>query len=93
MTRKADAADSPEAERTSANLNGLRVQIDKLDLQIVDLLNKRASVAAQIGKVKSEAGGEVFSARPGRRSARQCAVQLERPTIAELPQIDLPRTD
>ena len=62
MTRKADAADSPEVERTSANLKGLRVQIDKLDLQIVDLLNKRASVAAQIGKVKSQSGGEVFSA-------------------------------
>ena len=62
MTRKADAADSPDAERTSANLKGLRVQIDKLDLQIVDLLNKRASVAAQIGKVKSQSGGEVFSA-------------------------------
>lgn len=46
----------------SANLKGLRVQIDKLDLQILELLNKRASVAAQIGKVKADAGGEVFSA-------------------------------
>lgn len=60
MSRKSDAG--PDPDRISANLKGLRVQIDKLDLQILDLLNKRAAVAAQIGKVKSELGGEVFSA-------------------------------
>lgn len=59
MSRKQDNA---AKDRNSVNLNGLRVQIDKLDLQILDLLNKRAAVAAQIGKVKSEQGGEVFSA-------------------------------
>jgi chorismate mutase/prephenate dehydratase len=55
MTRKNDAG-------STANLKALRVQIDKLDLQILELLNKRASVAAQIGKVKADSGGEVFSA-------------------------------
>ena len=44
------------------NLKALRGQIDKFDVQILDLLNKRASVASQIGKVKSEQGGDVFSA-------------------------------
>ncbi len=38
------------------------MQIDKLDLQILELLNKRASIAALIGKVKADQGGEVFSA-------------------------------
>jgi chorismate mutase/prephenate dehydratase len=38
------------------------VQIDKLDLQILEMLNKRAAVAGQIGKVKADQGGEVFSA-------------------------------
>lgn len=63
MARKTDT-DSPASseDRTAEHLKGLRVQIDKFDLQIVELLNKRASVAAQIGKVKSEMGGEVFSA-------------------------------
>jgi chorismate mutase / prephenate dehydratase len=55
MSRKAEA-------ETAANLKALRTQIDKLDLEILDKLSKRASVAAQIGKVKSETGGEVFSA-------------------------------
>ena len=61
MTRKNDAG-SDASGKLTANLKGLRVQIDKLDLQILDLVNKRAAVAGQIGKVKSETGGEVFSA-------------------------------
>ena len=59
MTRKND---SPAPDKTAANLKSLRVQIDKLDLNIVDLLNKRASIAGQIGKVKADQGGEIFSA-------------------------------
>ena len=59
MTRKND---SPAPEKTAANLKSLRVQIDKLDLSIVELLNKRASIAGQIGKVKADQGGDIFSA-------------------------------
>jgi chorismate mutase / prephenate dehydratase len=58
-SRKPDAI---SADKIAANLKVLRTQIDKFDLQILDLLNKRAGVAAQIGKVKNEQGGEVFSA-------------------------------
>jgi len=47
---------------TAGNLKQLRGQIDKLDLDILQSLSKRAGVAAQIGKLKSEIGGEVFSA-------------------------------
>ncbi len=63
MTRKHDTgSDSHSADRASAaHLKALRVQIDKIDLHILELLNKRATVAGQIGKVKNEAGGEVFS--------------------------------
>lgn len=63
MSRKTDSeASQPSPEKIAANLKGLRVQIDKLDLQILDLLNKRAAVAGQIGKVKADQGGEVFNA-------------------------------
>ena len=63
MTRKNDTAPTtPAADKTAADLTALRVQIDKLDLQILDSLSKRAAVAARIGKVKADQGGEVFSA-------------------------------
>ncbi len=63
MARKPDDGQgSQAADKVAANLKALRVQIDKLDLQILDSVNKRAAVAAQIGKVKSEQGGEVYSA-------------------------------
>ena len=38
-----------------------RAQIDKIDLQILELMNKRAGLAVQIGKLKNTAGGIVFS--------------------------------
>jgi chorismate mutase / prephenate dehydratase len=43
-------------------LSKLRADIDKYDAQILDLLNKRAGVASQIGKEKAKTGGEVFNA-------------------------------
>ena len=52
----------PDADPSAVNLKALRVQIDKFDLQILELLSKRAAIAAQIGKVKADSGGEVFSA-------------------------------
>jgi chorismate mutase / prephenate dehydratase len=56
MTRKSDGG------TPASHLKALRVQIDKLDLQILHLLNRRAAIAGQIGKVKADQGGEVFSA-------------------------------
>ena len=68
MTRKTEAGSNNLAtDRTAASLKNLREQIDKLDLQILDLINKRAKLAAQIGKVKSDQGGEIFS--PAREEA------------------------
>lgn len=60
MPRKADGAVS-SAARSSASLRNLRSQIDKLDLQILKLVNERASVAAEIGRMKTDNGDEVFS--------------------------------
>jgi len=63
MTRKTEAGSSHTTDRaTSAkDLKSYRVQIDKLDLQILDLINKRAGLASQIGKVKNENGESIFS--------------------------------
>lgn len=62
MARSKPDSGSGPADKGAGNLPALRGQIDKLDLQILEALNKRASIAAQIGKVKADAGGEVFSA-------------------------------
>jgi chorismate mutase/prephenate dehydratase len=63
MTRKTDSGNTTaSANRTAASLRNLRVHIDKLDLQILKLINERASLAADIGKLKNDHGNEVFSA-------------------------------
>lgn len=51
----------PEAERTPS-LGSLRTQIDRLDRELIELLNQRAEVAHQIGRVKNQQGLEIFSA-------------------------------
>jgi chorismate mutase/prephenate dehydratase len=61
MTRKTEGANSVASTRAPGNLRSLRSQIDKLDLQILKLVNERAEIAAEIGKHKADNGTEVFS--------------------------------
>jgi chorismate mutase/prephenate dehydratase len=61
MTRKHEGG-TTSASQSSGSLRTLRSQIDKLDLQILKLINERASVAAKIGRIKDDHGAEVFSA-------------------------------
>ncbi len=65
MTRKTDPGsnDAPKDRGlvSGKELKSFRVQIDKLDLQILELINKRAGLASQIGKVKLENGESIFS--------------------------------
>jgi chorismate mutase/prephenate dehydratase len=58
MARKPDNDSSP---RSAAALKSLRSKIDKLDLLILKMVNQRAALAAEIGKVKTDHGTEVFS--------------------------------
>jgi chorismate mutase / prephenate dehydratase len=60
MARKNDS-DNAVATRSPASLRHLRSTIDRLDLQILKLVNERAELAAEIGKVKTDHGAEVFS--------------------------------
>lgn len=62
MARKGESGSGSATDKSAAHLATLRAQIDKLDLHILESLNKRAAIAAQIGKVKADQGGEVFSA-------------------------------
>ena len=61
MKSKSDSGASSTANKAAAALKSLRTQIDKLDLQILKLLNERASLSAQIGNLKNDHGAEVFS--------------------------------
>src|SRR5689334_3103725 len=64
MTRKPDNGPPAPAmsAKVAASLRSLRTQIDKLDLQILKLVNERAGLAAEIGTLKNDHGSEVFSA-------------------------------
>lgn len=64
MSRKNESGHSGSSNRSLASLKSLRSQVDKLDLNILKLVNERARLATEIGRVKNDSGGEVFS--PGR---------------------------
>ena len=46
------------------NLESLRDEIDKIDSQVVDLLDRRVNAAAEIGKIKASMGVDPYD--PGR---------------------------
>ncbi len=60
MTRKSDSHPA-SAAKAAAQLKALRSQIDKLDHQILKLLNERAARAAEAGQIKSEQANEIFA--------------------------------
>jgi chorismate mutase/prephenate dehydratase len=61
MARKLESDNAAGSPKTAAALKHLRASIDKLDLHILKLINERAGLAAEIGKVKNDHGAEVFS--------------------------------
>jgi chorismate mutase/prephenate dehydratase len=60
MARKTET-DQAVSAKTLAHIRSLRSNIDKLDLQILKLVNERASSAGEIGKLKNESSSEVFN--------------------------------
>jgi chorismate mutase/prephenate dehydratase len=61
MSRKPESGSNATASRAAASLRHLRTQIDRLDLHILKLINERAGLAADIGRIKNDHGNEVFS--------------------------------
>lgn len=61
MTRKPESGGNQSASRAASQLRNLRSQIDKLDLHILKLINERAHLAAETGRLKNDQGTEVFS--------------------------------
>lgn len=60
MTRKSDNQ-AVSGAKAASQLRSLRTQIDKLDHQILKLLNERASRAAEAGQLKTDQASEIFS--------------------------------
>src|SRR5437660_5353269 len=61
MTRKFESGNTMPPKKAEAALRSLRSHIDKLDLQILKLVNERAAHAAEIGRLKNNHGSEVFT--------------------------------
>jgi chorismate mutase/prephenate dehydratase len=55
-------AAKPPAAHRAPTLASLRSEIDRLDQELVHLLNRRAAIVAQIGQVKNDQGLDVWSA-------------------------------
>lgn len=60
---------------TDDKLKPLREQIDTIDAQILDLLNRRARVAQEVGHVKAETNAPVFRPEREAQVLRKVAVQ------------------
>lgn len=60
MGKKTPAA-KPTAPARAPTLTTLRGQIDKLDSEIVRLINERAKIAIQVGKLKDQDGQPVYA--------------------------------
>ena len=57
-------AGRPDPERIAGDLDRHRRRIDRLDEELVRLLNQRAACADEIGRLKQRVGMEVY--QPGR---------------------------
>lgn len=70
------------AAKQSEALQGLRLQIDAVDRELLALLNRRASLSLEVGRVKANTSGPVF--RPQRE--RQILDNLARENAGPLPE-------
>lgn len=62
LTKSKPAAPSKSpAARKAPTVAGLREDIDRIDKQLVTLLNRRAEIATQVGQLKEANGAEIWS--------------------------------
>lgn len=61
------------------NLNSIREKIDDLDRRIVDMLNERLALAAEIGKLKRREGGQIYVAEREEAVLRKVTGQNQGP--------------
>src|SRR5579862_2500400 len=81
MARKYES-DNASPAKSAAAMKSLRTHIDRLDLQILKLVNERAALACQIGKIKNDQGAEVFSP-PREEEVLQNVIQSSKGPLEE----------
>ena len=64
-----DAASAQESRRAHAALVPLRERIDGLDRRLVELLNERAAIVVEVGRIKRDSGEAVPIYAPDREQA------------------------
>ncbi len=57
---KSEADGTEAAAATPESLSGLRTEIDRIDRQLVNLMNERAMVAGQIGQIKKSSNQRTY---------------------------------
>ena len=65
------------------DLHSIREQIDRLDGQLVQLLNERLTLAAEIGKLKRSQGGQIYVAEREDAVLRKVTAQNQGPIKQE----------
>jgi len=81
----APAPHQPSTSESTSSLADLRVQIDSLDQQLLDLLNRRAHVAELVGAVKKREGTPYF--RPDRVAQVIEKIQKSNPGPLKAPHV------
>src|SRR2546423_14143811 len=65
MTKKTEGANNAASAAKLANkLRDMREKIDKLDQHILKIVNERAGIAAEIGRLKNDTSAEPFAPAP-----------------------------
>ena len=62
MSQPGEASTNPEEAGVGPALARLRAEIDRIDRALLDALNERARRVQEVGRIKAEAGLEVYSA-------------------------------
>jgi len=73
MAKKKKSRSKKKSARPSATLETLRSKIDRIDRELVELVNERATLALRIGEIKNTQGQCVYA--PGREETILARVQ------------------
>src|SRR5919206_1089241 len=68
-----------ESASTDARINELRSQVDKVDRELIRILNERARIVQEMLTIKAEAGKPLFDPRREEEILQRVAEQNEGP--------------